>query len=251
MHDYSESKDTIRFVGDWHYAIPKSVAHNTQLSAGARMLWVVLAGFAAPSPTGGVQNPFPSRTTLQRLMCSSRNTVKKWVDELEAIGLVEVNQIRENGTFSSCEYTLRSVHQKLVTGPGTKNWRPNKAISLDPASGVVQQRERGQPPSTQKKQSKLALAGQTPVGGPWPLNEEEVVAHFEAVHEDQLTTDLEKSAKTYFRKYAAKNWRMPDGNVIWDWKGYAASVWVPRWIANRKTRKKALQKRGTLDMLES
>lgn len=85
---------------DWQFSVSKSFVCNKNLSVGARLLLVVLRSFA-----GFNENScFPGRDHLCNILDTSKDTLLKWMTELETGGYLQIEQRKTKGRFASNVY---------------------------------------------------------------------------------------------------------------------------------------------------
>jgi hypothetical protein len=79
---------TFKFVGSWQSPVPNSIIRNDKLTDRARMLWIFIRSYASPSSPV----PFPKNSTMCRNLGWSRETLWKYMKELEGKGLMSVKR---------------------------------------------------------------------------------------------------------------------------------------------------------------
>jgi hypothetical protein len=95
--------DKLQFKGEWRFAIENSFVRNSEISVAARMLYIILRGYVGPSSPV----PFPKIATLCAIMGCHRNSIQKYLIELESFGLLDRKQRHKpDGSFSSNAFTL-------------------------------------------------------------------------------------------------------------------------------------------------
>jgi biotin operon repressor len=77
------------FVGGWQSPVPNSIIRNDKLSDRARMLWIFIRSYASPSSPA----PFPKNSTICKNLGWSRETLWKYMEELEQENYMMVKRV--------------------------------------------------------------------------------------------------------------------------------------------------------------
>jgi hypothetical protein len=105
---------------DWFYKISARLVRSNALSLQARFLWVVIRGYEGKRPA------FPGLERLGEITGLNRQTVQKYLRELEVAGkVIRWKERKPNGAFQSTRYRTAGEPQTkkssmAVTSPQTK-----------------------------------------------------------------------------------------------------------------------------------
>lgn len=110
------------YQGDWTFAVRKDFVLNPGISTQAKVLYLAIRSYCAPDGTA-----YPSGDTLAAALGVSRNTVSKYREELERLGLLKCEQQHsEAGKFSHNVFTLfDSQASNLPSKDGATDRCPN------------------------------------------------------------------------------------------------------------------------------
>jgi hypothetical protein len=109
-------QNRLAYKGDWSFSVRKDFVLNPNISIGAKMLYIALRSFCAPDG----DTAFPSSKTLAASLGVSRETVFKYAQELERLGLLERTQQQEGGRFTHTLYTLFDTDSPCRKKPCTE-----------------------------------------------------------------------------------------------------------------------------------
>lgn len=109
---------TITQKGEWRFPVENSFVRNSSISMEARLLFIILQGYVGPD----CAMPFPSLPTLARHCGKHRETVQKYLKELETLGFLERVKVKKGSHFQSTRYVLnpRSGNFPLRKLPATE-----------------------------------------------------------------------------------------------------------------------------------
>jgi len=110
--------NTITQKGEWRFPVENSFVRNASLSVEARLLYIILQGYVGPD----CEMPFPSLPTLARHFGKHRETVQKYLKELESSGYIHRVKVKKGSQFQSTRYVLnpRSGNLPLRKLPATE-----------------------------------------------------------------------------------------------------------------------------------
>lgn len=97
-----ERKSSVRQAAEWRFPVENSFVRDTAISVEARLLYIIIKGYVGPN----CANPFPSLATLSRHMDRHRESVQKYLSELEEEGYLRREHAKVDGKFVSTRYTL-------------------------------------------------------------------------------------------------------------------------------------------------
>jgi DNA-binding Lrp family transcriptional regulator len=112
------TQSTISQKGEWRFVIENSFVRNASLSVEARLLYIILRGYVGPD----CEMPFPSLPTLARHLGKHRETVQKYLKELESSGYLQRVKVKKGSKFQSTRYVIidRSGNLPLRKLPATE-----------------------------------------------------------------------------------------------------------------------------------
>lgn len=90
------------YRGDWNFAVRKDFILNPNVSPVAKLLWIAIRSYCSPDQN----TAFPSTATLAASLGISRDTLSVYANELRDLGLMQTEQLKDNGRFSYTLYTL-------------------------------------------------------------------------------------------------------------------------------------------------
>jgi hypothetical protein len=113
-------KTDLVYKGEWETFVPEEIVScGGAISFGARALWGILKFHCQNR-----ENYFPDMNTLTDFMGASEAGVRRYLNELEKVGLLEVtHQVRRVGRGMINHYTLKNV----------KRWWKEKGKALKEA----------------------------------------------------------------------------------------------------------------------
>ncbi len=94
---------TITLKSEWRFPVENSFVRDTSVSVEARLLYIIIKGYAGPD----CAMPFPSLHTLSRHMDRHRESVQKYLKELEESGYIVRQHLKVKGKYASTRYELR------------------------------------------------------------------------------------------------------------------------------------------------
>jgi Helix-turn-helix domain len=100
MITISEVSATIK--REWVTHILREIMDSDKLSIGAKVTYAILCGYRGKN----CREPFPSLPTLSNKVGSCRQTVQRYLDELEDAGVITSMQRRKGGAFDSNGYQI-------------------------------------------------------------------------------------------------------------------------------------------------
>jgi len=128
--------DSITKKGEWRFSIENSFVRNADLHPAARLLYIILRGYVGPN----CQMPFPSLPTLAKHLGCSRETVQKYLKELEQLGYITKNreESRAQGKFAATRYILHESPKIRHVPTVAKTHRSGKTpLRLNAATKIV------------------------------------------------------------------------------------------------------------------
>ena len=140
-----------------------SFVRNASLSVEARLLYIILQGYVGPD----CEMPFPSLPTLSRHFGKHRETVQKYLKELESAGYIDRVKVKKGSQFQSTRYVLnpRSGNLPLRKVPATEV-SATKSSHVKDVPSVTEHR------SKESKESKESSALPTlPIASPDEVHE--------------------------------------------------------------------------------
>lgn len=123
--------------------IPKAVTRRSDLSLGAKAVYAYLASFA-----GNTGVAFPSMALMMEELNISKNTLRKYLKELQEKGLVIVEQGKDGTQFANNIYYLTNVYLLPSTNSSVaQNLTPNnnRSISYTDQDTYIDLRDIDQP----------------------------------------------------------------------------------------------------------
>lgn len=96
----------------------KTVMLDSRISAASKAVYAYLCTFA-----GNGDSCFPSKKKICADLAISKNSLGKYLRELSEMGVIEINQTRENGHFAKNVYTITHT-----TIPCTENTDDRKTV---------------------------------------------------------------------------------------------------------------------------
>ena len=111
--------NTVSQKAEWRFPIENSFVRDSSLSVDARLLYIIIKGYAGPN----CEMPFPSLRTLAFHMDRHRESIQGYLSELECAGYIQRHHKRDGGKFTSTRYVIldRSGKKPLRLQPATEN----------------------------------------------------------------------------------------------------------------------------------
>lgn len=111
--------NTVSQKAEWRFPIENSFVRDSSLSVDARLLYIIIKGYAGPN----CEMPFPSLRTLAFHMDRHRESVQSYLSELVSAGYLQRCHIKIKGRFASTRYVIldRRGKKPLRFQPATEN----------------------------------------------------------------------------------------------------------------------------------
>jgi len=97
--------DVIRFKGSWNVVVCKTfiTLDSSVLKDKPKLLYIVLKSYSNPS----TEVAFPGQGLLCNILGWNKETLRKNLNELKRLGIIEIQQIRcDKGRFKKNVYTI-------------------------------------------------------------------------------------------------------------------------------------------------
>ena len=124
--------ETGREVKDWCFKVPSSLQRDNTLTIQARFFWGLIRSFE-----GANRPAYPSLETLVKITGVCRDTIQKYLNELEkAKRLIRFRQRKENGKFLSSRYRTLGGPQRKISATDKPSPQRKSSATKNSATSV-------------------------------------------------------------------------------------------------------------------